>query len=42
MTELFAHITQAEGNNNEQRTQTLEAHGSRVGELASQFADDFG
>ena len=42
MTELFAHITQAEENNNEQRTQTLEAHSSRVSELASQFAAEFG
>lgn len=40
--ELYAHITQAEGNNNEQRTQTLEAHSSRVSELASQFAAEFG
>ena len=42
MMELYAHITQAEGNNNEQRTQTLEAHSSRVSELASQFAAEFG
>lgn len=42
MTELFAHITQAEENNNERRTQTLGAHSSRVGELASQFAAEFG
>jgi len=42
MTELYAHITQAEENNNEQRTQTLEAHSSRVSELASQFAAEFG
>lgn len=42
MMELFAHITQVEENNNEQRTQTLEAHSSRVGELASQFAAEFG
>lgn len=42
MKELFAHITQAEENNNEQRTQTLEAHSSCVSELASQFAAEFG
>lgn len=42
MTELFAHITQAKENNNKQRTQTLEAHSSRVSELASQFAAEFG
>ena len=42
MTELFAHITQAKEDNTEQRTQTLEAHSSRVSELASQFAAEFG
>ena len=42
MMELFAHITQAEENNNEQRTQTLEAHSRNVGELASLFAAEFG
>ena len=42
MTKVFAHITQAEGKNIEQRAQTLEAHSTRVGELASQFAAEFG
>lgn len=40
--ELYAHITQLSENDTEQRTQSLEAHSARVGELASQFADEFG
>ena len=42
MTELFAHISQAESSNVEQRTQSLEAHSRNVAELASQFAAEFG
>ena len=42
MTELFAHIIQAEAYNCEQRTQSLEAHSRKVGQLASQFAAEFG
>ena len=42
MTELYAHISQAKSGNVEPRTQTLEAHSRNVGELASQFAAEFG
>lgn len=42
MTELYAHITQAKEDNAEQRTQSLEDHSRNVGELASQFAAEFG
>lgn len=42
MTELYAHITQANGNDKEQRVQSLEAHSTHVAELAAQFAAEFG
>ena len=42
MTELYAHITQTKEANAEQRTQSLEAHSRNVGQLASQFAAEFG
>ena len=40
--EYYAHITQANDNEIGQRVQSLEAHSSHVGELAAQFADEFG
>lgn len=40
--ELYAHITQADGNGTEQRVQSLKAHSSHVAELAAQFAAEFG
>ena len=40
--ELLAHITQAKEDNTEPRTQSLEVHSIHVGELASQFAAEFG
>lgn len=42
MKELYAHITQANENGIEQRKQSLEAHSTHVGELAAQFASEFG
>ena len=42
MTELYAHITPANENGTEQRTQSLETHSSHVGTLASKFAAEFG
>lgn len=42
MTELYAHITQADEKGTEQRVQSLEAHNTHVGELAAQFAAEFG
>lgn len=42
MVELYAHITQSAEKGSEWRKQTLEAHSSRVGELAAQFATEFG
>ena len=41
MTELYAHITQAE-ENRLQQTQSLKSHSFHVGELASRFASEFG
>ena len=42
MKELYAHITQANEKGIEQRKQSLEAHSTHVGELAAQFATEFG
>lgn len=40
--EYYAHITQANGNDKEQRVQSLEVHSTHVAELASLFALEFG
>ena len=40
--EYYAHITQANGNDKEQRVQSLEVHSTHVAELAAQFAAEFG
>ena len=40
--EYYAHITQANDNDKEQRVQTLEDHSTHVAELAAQFAAEFG
>lgn len=40
--EYYAHITQANDNDKEQRVQSLEAHSTHVAELAAQFAAEFG
>ncbi len=42
MKENYAHITQANGNDKEQRVQSLEAHNTHVAELAALFASEFG
>lgn len=42
MKENYAHITQANGNDKEQRVQSLEAHSTHVAELAALFASEFG
>ena len=42
MTKLYAHIIKAKDTNVVPKTQSLEAHSSRVSELASQFAAEFG
>ena len=40
--EYYAHITQANDNDKEQRVQSLEAHSTHVAELAAKFAAEFG
>jgi CRISPR-associated endonuclease/helicase Cas3 len=40
--DYYAHITQANGNDKEQRVQSLEVHSTHVAELASLFALEFG
>lgn len=40
--EYYAHITQANGNDKEQRVQSLETHSTHVAELAALFAAEFG